>query len=125
MRLPQPQHPLLDLLRQLVAVPVRGAAVLHQPGYARFAVPPQPHIPGLARDLVPFAEFAHGAFLQLVFKDKAKFFFHNTARFPWHALVVHAFAKVSAVSAMLPVYSVRDVPGPYQLDPLPHPPVFH
>jgi hypothetical protein len=40
MRLPQFQHPLLDLLRHLVAVPVRGAAVLHQPGGSRFAVSP-------------------------------------------------------------------------------------
>src|ERR1700682_2993292 len=94
-------------------MPVRGAAVLQQPGYSRFEVPPQPHIPGLPGDLIPLAEFAHGAFLQLMLKDKAKFFFHNTARFPWHALVVHAAAKVSAVSGMLPVCSVRDVPGPY------------
>src|SRR5713101_5707878 len=59
-------------------------------------------------------QFGHGTFPQLVFKDKAKFFFHNTARFPWHALVLHAIAKVPAVSGMLPVYSVRDVPGPYR-----------
>jgi hypothetical protein len=39
-----------------------------------------------------------------VLKDKSKFFFHNTARFPWHALVLHATAKVLAVSGMLPAY---------------------
>src|SRR5712691_8750196 len=62
-------------------------------------------------DLVAFTEFGHGAFLQLVLKDKAKFFFHNTARFPWHALVLHAIAKVlqcqgcsrSILSGMCPV----------------------
>jgi len=49
-----------------------------------------------------------------VLEDKSKFFFHNTARFPWHALVLHAIAKVPAVSGMLPVCSVRDVPGLYR-----------
>src|SRR5271169_2246327 len=114
MRLPQFQHPLLKLLRRLVVMPVRRAAVFHQPRYSRFAVAPQPEIPGLPGDLVPFAEFGHGTFPQVVLKDKTKFFFHNTARFPWHALVLHAIAKVPAVSAMLPVYSVRHVPGPYR-----------
>src|SRR6202022_5119935 len=126
MRLPQSQHPLLDLLRHLVAMSVRRAALFYQPGYSRFAVSSQPHIPGLARDLIPLAEFGHGAFLQLVLEDKAKFFFHHTARFPWHALVLHAIAKVAAVSGMLPVYSVRDVPGPYQAQWEPPPPgVLH
>src|SRR5260370_474466 len=40
MRLPQPQHPLLDLSRHLVAMAVRGAAILGQPGDARFTVAP-------------------------------------------------------------------------------------
>jgi hypothetical protein len=71
-------------------------------------------ISGLPGDLVAFTEFGHGVFPQLVLEDKSKFFFHNTARFPWHALVLHAIAKVLAVSAMLPVYFVKDVPGLYQ-----------
>jgi hypothetical protein len=40
MPLPQLQHPLLDLFQHLVVLPVRGAAVLHQAGYSRFAVAP-------------------------------------------------------------------------------------
>src|SRR6266404_3441144 len=39
MRLPQLQHLLLDLLRHLVVMPVRGAAVFQQPGCSRFAIP--------------------------------------------------------------------------------------
>src|SRR5712691_13500410 len=66
-------------------------------------------------DLVAFTEFGHGAFLQLVLKDKAKFLFHNTARFPWHALVLHAIAKVlqcqgcsrSILSGMCPVRTLE------------------
>src|SRR5258707_5304858 len=70
---------------------------------------------------MPSTEFGHGAFLQLVLKDKSKFFFHNTARFPWHALVLHAIAKVlqcqgcsrSILSGMCPVCTeVRRYPSP-------------
>src|SRR5260221_13248565 len=81
-------------------------------------------MPGLTGDLVTFTEFGHGTVPQLVLKDKAKFFVHNTARFPWHALVLHAIAKVLAVSGMLPACSVRDVPGLYLCVQAPPPPCF-
>src|SRR5260370_42605700 len=115
---------MLDLLHHLGVMPVRGEAHLQETCGSCVAGAPYPHIPGLTRDLIALTEFGHGAFLQLVLKDKSKLLFHNTARFPWHALVLHALVKVLAVSGMLPVCFVRDVPGPYPIAPPTLPPMF-
>src|SRR5271169_2398489 len=40
MRLPQPQHPLFELLRRLVTMPVRRAALGCQPVHSRLAIAP-------------------------------------------------------------------------------------
>src|SRR5690348_6953536 len=104
---------------------VGSTAALQQPGDARCAIPAQRHIPGLARDAVPLAEFPHGVLTGIVFQYKAKFFFHNTARFPGHALCSTRACHSMTVSGIRPVCFVRDVPGLYPYSPpSPTPPVF-
>src|SRR5208282_865077 len=113
-RLPQLQHHTLHLFRSLVGMALRCPTPLRQSGQARRAIAPQPHIPGLPRDLVPLAELPHRSFTLFVLQNESKLLFHNTARFPWHVPVLHVLATGSTVSGMPPVQSVRDAPGPYR-----------
>ena len=68
----------------------------------------------MARDAVPLAELAHGVLARVVLHYKAKLFFHNTARFPCHALCSTSTCHSLSVSGMRPVCFVRDAPGPYR-----------
>src|SRR6266478_4701395 len=122
MRLPQFQNHALDLFRRLVAMPVRRAAALDQAQHSCLAIAPQPHVPGFARNLKSLTEFGHSVFTRVILQYKAKLFFHNTARFPWHALGSTRPCHLFTVSGILPVCFVRDPPSPYQLRPPPTPP---
>ncbi len=67
----------------------------------------------MARDAVPLAELAHGVLARVVLHYKAKLFFHNTARFPCHALCSTSTCHSLSVSGMLPVCTAGPSPLPY------------
>src|SRR5208283_4995960 len=102
-RLPQLQDYLLDVLRRLVVMPTSGTAVFGQSGCSSAPVAPQPDIAGLARNLIPLAQLGHRSLAPLVLKYKPQFFFHHTARFPWHALSFTRTGHWLTVSGMPPV----------------------
>src|SRR5260370_387532 len=121
-RLPQLQPLLFDLLRRLVAMPLRGMALRQQPPEAGRTVPPQRPIPGLARDVVALAELRHRFLTGLVLQDKPQLFLHDTARFPWHrrsfleAPAIHSQCQESSRSNLSAISPVRT-----HGDPPPHP----
>jgi hypothetical protein len=86
-RLSQLQNHLLDILRRVVVMPLRGTTVLHQSGHSSMPVATQPDIPGLSRDLIPLAQLGHRLFVSIVLEYKTQLLFHYTARFPWHAVL--------------------------------------
>src|SRR5258708_4775816 len=121
-RLPQLQDHLLEVCGRLVAMPVRGTAVLHQSVCSGLPVAPQPNIAGLARDLIPLSQLGHRSFAALVLKYKPQLLFHHTARFPWHgplppATTCHLSSQCqecprSILSGMRPVCTPTVPPAP-------------
>jgi hypothetical protein len=67
-------------------MPVRGTAVLDQPGHSGLPIAAQPDIAGLTRDRIPLAEFGHRPLVQLVLKDKQQLLF------PSHRSLFMAYA---------------------------------
>src|SRR2546422_828991 len=77
------------------------------------SIAPQPYVPSFARDPEARAQLSHRLFIPLILKTKPQLLLYHTARFPGHAVLLHAIALLRELSGMLPVCSVRDAPGLY------------
>src|SRR5712671_4281985 len=84
-------------------MPPRRSTLLHQSVQPTLAIPSNPYIPGLPRDLIALAQLRHRPMTLFILKNKPHFLFHHTARFPWHALFFNSRLAI--------LRSVRYPPG--------------
>src|SRR5207245_3507423 len=103
---PQLQNQLLDPRRGLVRATLRRPVQFHQSAHPLCPVPPQPHIPSLARDPEARAELAHRLLIPLILKHKLQFLFHHHCSLSRACCPSTCRRSFTRVSGMLPVCSV-------------------
>src|ERR1700704_4227699 len=90
-------------------------------------VPPQPYVPGFPCYAVAPAQLTHRVLILFILKHKPYFLFHHTARFPRHAVLLHAFVNRSqcqecprsVLSGMCPVCTSSGSPSYLQISDYP------